>query len=108
MFDLDRDESAGRPVVATRPAEPFQPLAAPPVPDGATYRSVRTQPDLDQLVQQLSGAERFAFDTETTSVDPMRAELVGLSIAPMPGLSYYIPVGHLRPIEGTAAATEME
>ncbi|OGO24520.1 MAG: DNA polymerase I, partial [Chloroflexi bacterium RBG_16_51_9] len=37
----------------------------------------------------------FAFDTETTGLDPMTARLVGISLSPAPGESYYVPVGHL-------------
>jgi DNA polymerase-1 len=49
---------------------------------------------LQELVEQLNSAEMIAFDTETTSTDQMRAELVGISLAVQPGQGYYIPVGH--------------
>ncbi len=39
-------------------------------------------------------ASRFAFDTETTSLDAMRADLVGFSLAVAPGRACYVPVGH--------------
>ncbi len=39
-------------------------------------------------------AGRFAFDTETTSIDPMVAELVGFSMAVAPGEACYVPLGH--------------
>ena len=38
-----------------------------------------------------------AFDTETTSLDSVRAELVGISLATAPGAACYIPVGHRAP-----------
>ena len=37
---------------------------------------------------------RVAIDTETTSVDPMRADLVGISLATAPGQAAYVPLGH--------------
>jgi len=49
---------------------------------------------LEELVKQLEKAEIIAFDTETTSTDQMRADLVGISLAVKPGQGYYIPVGH--------------
>ena len=45
--------------------------------------------------QRLEAAELFAFDTETTSLDYMRAEIVGLSFALEPGLAAYVPLAHL-------------
>ena len=46
-------------------------------------------------MSSLSAAGSFAFDTETTSLDAMTAQLVGISLSPAPGESYYIPVGHV-------------
>ncbi len=60
----------------------------------ADYRAVCDEAALAKLVKVLQDAERFAFDTETTSLNPMRAELVGLSFAVTPGQAWYIPVGH--------------
>jgi len=55
---------------------------------------VNTLPALDELVGRLQSASMISFDTETTSTDQMRAELVGISLAVDPGKGYYIPVGH--------------
>lgn len=55
---------------------------------------ITTANDLKMLVERLNRAEVISFDTETTSTDPMRAELVGISLAVTPGEGYYIPVGH--------------
>jgi DNA polymerase-1 len=52
---------------------------------------------LQALVDTLQSASCIAFDTETTSTDPLRAELVGISLAVQPGEGYYIPVGHHDP-----------
>ena len=60
----------------------------------AKYHSVTTQAELDELVKNLSAQTCFAFDTETTSVNTMVAELVGLSVSWREGEAYYVPVGH--------------
>ena len=60
----------------------------------AEYETVQTQEQLEAMVQELREAGSFAFDTETTDLDPMRADLVGLSFATAPGHAWYIPVGH--------------
>ena len=58
------------------------------------YVTVRTQEQLEAMVRELREAGGFAFDTETTGIDPMRADLVGLSFATAPGRAWYVPVGH--------------
>jgi DNA polymerase-1 len=60
----------------------------------ANYRCVSSKADLDEMVACLNKTERFAFDTETTGLDPLRVELVGLSFAVTPGEAWYVPVGH--------------
>jgi DNA polymerase-1 len=64
-------------------------------PPEGDYKIVSNTKDLDKLVKRLSEAKSFAFDTETTGLDPMAARLVGLSFAPAQGEAYYIPVGHI-------------
>ncbi len=49
---------------------------------------------LEDLKTRLSQAEQISFDTETNSIDQMRAELIGISLAIEPNTGYYIPVGH--------------
>src|SRR5262249_45923014 len=52
---------------------------------------------LAQLIRRLrkaGAADGFALDTETDSLDPLQAKLVGISVAAEPGIAYYIPVGH--------------
>jgi DNA polymerase I len=58
------------------------------------YRTVLDEESLSQLLAELKKAGRFALDTETTGLDPMRAELVGLSFAVTPGAAWYLPLGH--------------
>ena len=58
------------------------------------YETVLTVEHLERWVDKLAGADIFAFDTETTSLDYMRAELVGLSFSIRPGEAAYVPVAH--------------
>ena len=58
------------------------------------YETVLTVEHLERWIDKLAGAEIFAFDTETTSLDYMRAELVGLSFSVRPGEAAYVPVAH--------------
>jgi len=62
-----------------------------------TYELVTTRKQLDAWLAKLRKAELVAFDTETTSLDPMRAQLVGLSFSVKAGEACYIPVGHDYP-----------
>jgi DNA polymerase-1 len=56
------------------------------------YTCIDTPAGLDRLVANLAGVTRLAVDTETTSQQPMRAELVGISLAWKPGEAVYLPV----------------
>ncbi len=58
------------------------------------YVTVDTEQALEDLVRDLEQTGAFAFDTETTSTDPMAAELVGISFSAKPGSGWYVPVGH--------------
>jgi len=55
---------------------------------------VQDGPALKTLVAELKAAKIISFDTESTSTDPLRAELVGIALAVKEGEGYYIPVGH--------------
>jgi len=74
--------------------------APPQPPIECIYTLVDTSDKLEEFAKRLAKAERFALDTETTGLDPLVSELVGLSIALSPGDAYYLPVGHVG-IEGT-------
>ena len=68
-----------------------------------SYRTVETPADLDRLVKALKatkGKGGFALDTETTSVIPTQAELVGLSFSWKEGEAWYVPVNRDPPIFG--------
>jgi len=58
------------------------------------YRAILETAELSALVEQLQSGGIFAIDTETTSPDPMRAELVGLSFSTESDRAVYIPCGH--------------
>ena len=77
------------------------------VPSDADYQVVQTEQQLEAMLASLQEVGEFAFDTETTSLDPMQADLVGLSFATAPGVAWYVPVGHREgaqlPIEDVLA-----
>lgn len=56
---------------------------------------VRTVQQLKELVAQLDNASLISFDLETTSLNEMEAQIVGVCLAVRPPVGYYIPVGHL-------------
>ncbi len=58
------------------------------------YELVLNKTQLNAWIKRLKKADVFAFDTETTSVDAMQAELVGLSFSDAPGQAAYVPVAH--------------
>jgi DNA polymerase-1 len=66
----------------------------------AVYETVTSGQALDEWIERLEAADLFAFDTETTSLDAMQAELVGLSFCIEPGTAAYVPVGHDYPGAG--------
>jgi len=55
------------------------------------YRTIKNWQELDELVKTLQGAGRFAMDSETTSINPMVAEIVGMSFSWAEGEAAYIP-----------------
>jgi len=59
------------------------------------YGIISDAPALDQLLGSLPADRPIAFDLETTSVNAMEAQLVGISISSTPGEAFYIPVGHV-------------
>jgi DNA polymerase-1 len=61
------------------------------------YRAIMDESALAELIARLQAAKRFSLDTETTSKNPMMADLVGLSFAITPHEAFYIPCGHDYP-----------
>ncbi len=72
-------------------------MASIPEPETTQTKTVvvRTAGDLQKLAAALNNAQVIAFDVETTGVDKMAVDLVGISLATKPGVGYYIPVGHI-------------
>ena len=66
----------------------------PAAPETLDYRAVTTEAEFAALLDKLSQAEQIGIDTETTSLDAMTAQLVGISIAFQAGEAVYIPLGH--------------
>ncbi|QTN42057.1 DNA polymerase I [Marinobacter salsuginis] len=58
------------------------------------YSVITDQKELDQWLERLKSANLFAFDTETTSLRYIDAEIVGVSFAINPGEAAYVPLGH--------------
>ena len=58
------------------------------------YDTIMTEQQLTEWLARLEGAELFAFDTETTSLEYMKAEIVGVSFAVAPGQAAYLPLRH--------------
>jgi DNA polymerase-1 len=70
------------------------------------YRLITTPAELEALLEELAGSERLAVDTETTGLDAMQVELVGISLAWSENDAAYIPIGHapgLQPLDPAAA-----
>ncbi len=61
------------------------------------YETVLDWPALERWLKALSDAELFSFDTETTSLDYMQAEIVGVSFCVEPGHAAYVPLAHDYP-----------
>jgi DNA polymerase I len=77
------------------PARDDAPPKAESLPfDLSAYECVRDLAALDRWIARIQEVGHVAVDTETTSLDEMRAELVGISLAVDAGQACYIPVGH--------------
>ncbi len=91
----DAPTASGQPVIAGAPAaagisDGAQIIAAAP----RHYETITTEAQLADWLKKLEGAELFAFDTETTSLEYMKAEIVGVSFAVAPGAAAYLPLRH--------------
>jgi DNA polymerase I len=74
----------------------------PAAPGGGEvdYRAVTDVGEVSGLVDRIREAGLVAVDTETTSLSPMEAELVGISLSWQPGQGVYLPLGHRAPAAG--------
>ena len=73
-----------------------EPASRPPAP-ARNYETIVTAEQLKRWLEKLQNAELFAFDTETTSLDYMQAEIVGVSFCIEPGIAAYLPLAHDYP-----------
>jgi len=73
------------------------PVAIPPLAEPVHYETVTTAQQLETWLERIRSAPLVAFDTETDSLDPMAARLVGLSFSVTPGQAAYIPLHHDYP-----------
>jgi DNA polymerase-1 len=86
------------PAITAEPADAPTARAATAADAAAgQYELVTTPPQLDAWLAKLRSAPLIAFDTETTSIDAMAADIVGLSLAVEPGKACYIPLAHDYP-----------
>lgn len=72
-------------------------VPAEPPPPEIRYETVVTEAALEEWARRVERAELTCIDTETTSLDPMLAQLVGISLSVEPGIACYIPVAHQGP-----------
>ncbi len=87
LSQLERDASETPPAVAEAPVQMIE----------QDYVTLLDQAAFDSWLERLSKAELFAFDTETTSLNTLQAELVGLSFAIEAGQAAYVPLAHTAP-----------
>lgn len=76
------------------PIEPDAIEAQAPQVETIDYQTVLTMASLEQWLERIQQADYVALDTETTSLDPMQAQLVGLSLSVQAGQACYIPLAH--------------
>src|SRR5690606_20948598 len=79
------------------PAGGDAPALDPALSAPGEYETILDVPRLETWIAELRRAGRFALDTETDSLDPMRARLVGISFAAQPRRAAYLPLGHDYP-----------
>ena len=95
--ELSAEDSAARPSSAVGQIDtPAVEIAVTPVQANIVkdYQIVLTEAHLEDWIKKIKAAELIAVDTETTSLDYMIADLVGISVAVEPGEAAYIPFGH--------------
>ncbi|MBI2867661.1 MAG: DNA polymerase I [Chloroflexi bacterium] len=76
------------------PPEGSPPLGAEADAVDGAYQVVDTLAKLESVAREAASASRLALDVESTSLDPMLAELVGVALSTNLGQAWYIPVGH--------------
>lgn len=100
-FDGERNASSSggyAPHLGVNTATPVKPV----------FKTIAEEKDLDTLIQTIREKKIFAFDTETTSLDPTRALLVGIAIAVDSTGGFYIPVGHAQMLDSKITQLDMD
>ena len=104
----DADRAASAAGGSSAPAAPKE--YAPPAAPAIETIIVRDEAALDQLVSALNAAQQIVWDVETTGIDQMACDLVGIALAVDGDTGYYIPVGHKAQealFTGTAAPGQL-
>ncbi len=79
---------------STAEGSALSPAAKPASIPTGSYRLVKTEAELRNLVEQIRASGTCAIDVETTSLRPVEAELVGIALSPRTGEGCYVPIGH--------------
>ena len=95
LIEAPADEAAGA-------------LDGAPAPEAAVYEAVQDEARLAEWIALARERGTVAFDTETTSLNEMRAELVGFSLAVEPGRACYVPLAHVAPGTDGGAALALD
>ena len=94
LRDLDRHQESATVSSEVAPDLPGLVIDLPVTPTQRDYECVVTESDLDKWLGIIQKAHLTCVDTETNSLDPMRASLVGISLSVSPGHACYIPLAH--------------
>ncbi|MDX1635308.1 MAG: DNA polymerase I [Marinobacter sp.] len=101
LAELERGEDPGNQARRGQPGENPAPASNAPNPSESkagtverNYQVITDQAAFDAWLERLESADLFAFDTETTSLNYMEAQIVGVSFAVTPGEAAYVPLGH--------------
>ncbi len=91
LQEVSAPQDSAEPQIQPEAISPEQPAVE------VNYDTVLTKEAFETWIETLKNADYFAFDTETTSLDYMQAELVGVSFSVEPGTAAYVPVAHDYP-----------
>ena len=96
------DQNSAGGAVKENSTAPQSDAILPPIVDETDYHLITTLADLERWIAEAKAQGFVAIDTETTSLDAARAELVGVAMALSAGRACYIPLRHVQP--GQAAS----
>ncbi|MBK5105412.1 MAG: DNA polymerase I, partial [Burkholderiales bacterium] len=87
-------KDAAQPGTAPAAAPATEPAHSPMEPVERRYETILDERQVAEWLKVLDGAALVAFDTETTGLDPLTAQLVGMSFCAEPGRAGYLPLAH--------------